>query len=339
VTSAVNATSRKPRVLVLTPVYNEEQGLLRYEQQVREVLLGCDDCDFGVLFVEDGSHDRSWQVIQEIARRDGRFQGLRLSRNYGSHVALSAGLAAADADCVATLACDLQDPPEVVLDFVTAWRKGAHIVWGKRRSRDDSPWRVVTSNLFHALLKRFAMPRGSKFTTGSFLLADRRVVECVRRFGEQNRIIFALVAWTGFEQDVVEYDRKQRLTGRSGWTFSRLVKTLYDALVGFSSLPIRVMTVLGCGAVLVTVLLALYLLTCFATGHPAPGWTSIMLGNAFFFGVQFLLMGLSGEYLHRIYLEAVKRPLYFVSDRTAGAAPEQRCPVCHRLGGEGARAA
>jgi dolichol-phosphate mannosyltransferase len=324
---------------VLTPVYNEEQGLLRYEQRVREVLLDRDDCDFHVLFVEDGSHDRSWQVIQEIARRDGRFQGLRLSRNYGSHVALSAGLAAADADCVATLACDLQDPPEVVLDFVAAWRKGAHIVWGKRRARGDSWWRILTSNVFYAVLKRFAMPRESKFTTGSFLLADRRVVECVRQFGEQNRIVFALVAWTGFEQAVVEYDRARRVTGRSGWPFRRMVKTLYDALVGFSSLPIRVMTVLGCGAFLVTLLLAAYLLYCWGTGRPSPGWTSIMLGNAFFFGVQFLLMGLSGEYLHRIYLEAVKRPLYFISDQTAGVAPEQRCPVCRRPDGEGARAA
>jgi dolichol-phosphate mannosyltransferase len=319
------------RVLILTPVYNEAQGLPYYERRVREVLLDRDDCEFRVLFIDDGSRDGSWQAIGEISRRDGRFQGLRLSRNYGSHIALSAGLAVADADCVVTLACDLQDPPEVVLDFVAAWRRGAHVVWGKRRTRGDSPWRILASNLFHALLRRFAMPRGSKFTTGSFLLADRRVVECVRQFGEQNRIVFALVAWTGFEEAVVEYDRRQRLTGRSRWTLSRLIKTAYDALIGFSSLPIRVMTVLGCGAFLVTALLAVYLVYSWAVGHPFPGWTSIMLGIALFFGIQFLLMGLSGEYLHRIYLESVKRPLYFVADRTGnGPAAEARCPACGR---------
>jgi dolichol-phosphate mannosyltransferase len=312
----LNGSSTRPRVLVLTPVFNEEAMLPLYEKAVSEVLLSHPDYDFEILFIDDGSKDRSWELIRGISARDPRFRGIRLSRNYGSHVALSAGFAQADADGVATLACDLQDPPQVILEFIEQWRRGVHIVWGERRTRQDSFWRVCMSNLFRMLLRNFAMPRGSKFTTGSFFLVDRRVVEAIGQFEEHRRIIFALVAWTGFEQAVVLYDRKQRVAGKSGWTFRSMVRTMYDAFLGFSHLPIRLMTLVSVIAFLITFGLSVYLLYCWATRSPVPGWTSIMLGMAFFFGVQFLLMGVMGEYLHRIYLEVVKRPLYFVSDRT-----------------------
>ena len=308
---------KRARVLVLTPVYNEESMLPLYEKAVSEVLFSQADYDFEVLFIDDGSRDQSWALIRQMSTKDPRFRGIRLSRNYGSHVALSAGFALADADGVATLACDLQDPPEAILRFLEEWRTGAQIVWGERRTRQDAWWRVLTSNVFRMLLKRFAMPHGSKFTTGSFFLADRRVVECIRQFEEHRRIIFALVAWTGFEQAVVFYDRRERVAGKSGWTFRNMFRTMYDAFLGFSHLPIRLMALVSIVAFLVTFVLSVYLLYCWMIRTPVPGWTSTMLGMAFFFGVQFLLMGVMGEYLHRIYLEVVKRPLYFISDRTS----------------------
>lgn len=318
-----------PRVLILTPVFNEEAGLPEYERAVREVLLSRTDYRIEVLFIDDGSRDRSWELVTAICARDPRFRGIRLSRNYGSHLALSAGFAHADADCVATLACDLQDPPETILRFLERWRQGTRIVWGKRRTREDTGWRVLTSNIFYRLLQRFAMPPGSKFTTGSFLLLDRSVVECVRQFQETSRIVFALVAWTGFNQEVVEYDRKQRTTGKSGWNFSRMFKTMYDAFVGFSYLPIRLMTLIGASAVFVAALLAVYTVYGWLTQPVRPGWASTITVIAFFFGIQFVLMGVSGEYLYRIYLEAVKRPLYFVSDRTdvSTASPSRHPPL------------
>jgi dolichol-phosphate mannosyltransferase len=306
-------------------VYNEEASLLRFEEAVARVLLARPDYDFRVLFIDDGSSDRSWEMIRAACAREPRCRGVRLSRNFGPHIALSAGLADADADCVAILACDLQDPPEAVLQLLERWRAGAKVVWGKRRTRQDARWRVAAGAVFHGLLRRFAMPRGSKFTTGSFLLIDRQVVECVRRFREHNRITFALVAWTGFDQAVVEYDRAARVAGKSGWSLSRMVKSTYDAFVGFSHLPIRLMTLLGGAAFLAAVGLSIYLVLGWLTGNPRPGWTSIMLGVSFFFGIQFLLMGISGEYLYRIYTEVVRRPLYFVSER-AGVA-EGSCPA------------
>jgi glycosyltransferase involved in cell wall biosynthesis len=305
-----------PRVVILTPVYNEEESLLHFEQAVADLLLSRRDYDFHVLFIDDGSRDRSWEVIQEISERNSRFQGIRLSRNYGSHIALSAGFANAHGDAIATLACDLQDPPEVILDFLERWRSGAQIVWGRRQSRKDDFVRILPSRIFFRLMRRFAMPYGSKFTTGSFLLVDRQVAKCLCQFHEHNRITFALVAWTGFDQATVEYDRRERIAGKSGWNFRKMIKTMYDAFIGFSFLPIKIMKLLGVGVSLLTIPLSAYLMFSWFTGDPLMGWTSLMLSIAFFFGIQFLLMGIVGEYLYRIYAEAVRRPLYFISEKT-----------------------
>lgn len=314
-----------PVVLILTPVYNETAGLDAYERAVRDTLFPRADCHVRVLFIEDGSTDDSWQKIREIAARDGRFRGIRLSRNYGSHIALSAGFAnIEDADAVATLACDLQDPPDVVGRFIDAWNEGADIVWGRRTTRDESAFRVWTSRTFEKLIRTHAMPRRSRFTTGSFLLVDRKVAECFAQFQEHNRVTFALVAWTGFSEAVVDYERQRRRTGVSGWTYGRMVKTMYDTFIGFSQTPIRVMTVTGAVVSLLTVPMALYILYHRLAGHPILGWTSTVLPLTLFFGLQFLMMGVIGEYLYRIYAEVVRRPLYFIS-----ATTESRQPARH----------
>jgi len=306
-----------PLVLVLTPVYNESAGLEAYETAVSQTLLSRSDCDVRILFIDDGSSDDSWQKICAIAARDQRFRGVRLSRNYGSHIALSAGFAnAGTADAVATLACDLQDPPSVVMQFIDAWKRGADIVWGKRTSRDESLLKIWTSRAFERLIRRYAMPSGSRFTTGSFLLVDRKVAECFAQFQEHNRVTFALVAWTGFSETIVEYERQRRRTGRSGWTYGRMIKTMYDTFIGFSQAPIRAMTVTGTVVSMLTIPMAAYILYHRIVGHPILGWTSTLLPITLFFGLQFLMMGITGEYLYRIYAEVVRRPLYFVSDST-----------------------
>lgn len=308
---------RRPLILILTPVYNETAGLAAYEAAVSDTLMSRTDCEVRVLFIEDGSADDSWRQICDIAARDGRFRGIRLSRNYGSHVALSAGFAnIGDADALATLACDLQDPPEVVSQFIDVWKRGADIVWGQRTTRDEAAFRVWTSRIFESLIRRHAMPPRSRFTTGSFLLVDRTVAECFAQFQEHNRVTFALVAWTGFSEAVVEYERQRRRSGVSGWTYGRMMKTMYDTFIGFSQTPIRVMTIAGAFVSLLTLPMAAYILYHRLAGHPILGWTSVMLPLTLFFGLQFLMMGIVGEYLYRIYAEVVRRPLYFVSATT-----------------------
>lgn len=322
----------RPVVVVVTPVFNEEENLEDYAREVRRVLFAAADVDFRILLVDDGSTDRSWAAIEELAAADPRFRGLRLSRNFGSHTALSAGFAhvPADADATATLACDLQDPPQVVLEFVEAWQGGAEIVWGQRRSRADHSWKVWTSRAFQRVLERHAMPTGSKFTTGSFLFMDRRVLDCFNQFGEHNRITFALVALTGFEQVRVPYDRQARTKGSSGWNFSKMLAAMYDAFIGLSTLPIRVMKLAAATAFLLSLALVVYLaVVVTVVGTRVPGWASQTMLLSLFFGVQFSLMVIVGEYLNRIYTESTRRPLFFVSRDTleGRSASPQRPPL------------
>ena len=306
-----------PIVEILTPLYNEEQSFDIYVETVERILFSRKDVEYRCLLVDDGSTDGTWELIQQQCRASPRFRGIRLSRNFGAHVAETAGLDLCDGDAVAMLPADLQDPAEAIPDFVEAWRDGADVVFGRRRMRGDSRWRILTSKVFEALLRRFAMPKGSKFATGGFLLMDRKVVECVREMREANRLIFGLVAWTGFRQTVVEYDRQRRVVGRSAWSFGRMVKSMYDGLIGFSGTIPRAVTLLGAFFSLIGFIAALYFLLNAVFFSPLPGWSTIMVILSLFFGIVFMILGTICEYLLRIYVESTRRPLYFIAADTA----------------------
>ena len=274
------------------------------------------DYEFEVIFIDDGSTDDSWKIIKTICDKDSRYRGIRLSRNRGAHVALTAAVDSARGDVLMTLACDLQDPVDTFDRFIEEWRNGSRIVWGKRETRKDPRWRAEASKLFNTMLRRFAMPKGSKFTTGSFFLIDRKVAESFKLFREQNRITFAIVAWTGFEQAQVEYHRQKRTVGTSGWTFIKMLRTVTDALLAYSTVPLRCITVLGIVFFFFSFLFLCYLVLNWLSGINVPGWTSIMFMFTFFSGIQCLLIGILGEYLKRIYSEVLARPLYCVSEDT-----------------------
>jgi dolichol-phosphate mannosyltransferase len=308
-------TDNLPKITIVTPVYNEELCLTAYRTSVEQILFTHQNIYFEVIFIDDGSTDSSWQIIETICQQSPRFRAIRLSRNFGSHVALSVGIKHAKGNAIATLACDLQDPPEIILEFIKKWQMGSQIVWGKRKSRADKNWRKWTSHIFFSLLKKYAMPKKSKFTTGSFFLIDRIVAKCFNRFQEHNRITFALVAWTGFQQDTVMYDRYARFAGKSGWTFSQMLKTLIDAFVAFSNLPARIITTLGITLWVFSLGYASYLIIHYITTNVLPGWTGMMVFMSFMFGMVFLVLGLSMEYLRRIYTEVTNRPLYFIAKK------------------------
>lgn len=316
------ARPSRPRLVVVTPVFNEQENLARYAETVTRVLFAAPDLDARVILIDDGSTDASWPMMQALAAAEPRFSAVRLSRNYGAHLALAAGFdhAGTDLDAVATLACDLQDPAETVLEFVAAWRAGADIVWGQRRQRGDQGWRRTASHLLESTLRRYAMPKRSRFTTGSFLLLDARVLDCLRRFREQNRVTFALVAWTGFDQATVVYDRAARIAGRSGWGIGQMINTAYDVLIGFSPMPAKMITTAGISLFFVSLFVLAYLVLTWALTNVQPGWTGVMATITICFGVLFMMLGVVAEYLHRIFVETKNRPLYFVST-VAGALP------------------
>jgi glycosyltransferase involved in cell wall biosynthesis len=306
-----------PLLVLVTPVFNEAMLLEIYAAEVKRVLLERSDIEARVILVDDGSADDSWKIICRLVEVDHRFSAVRLSRNFGAHVALAAGFdhVPRDADLIATLACDLQDPPEIILEFLEEWRKGANIVWGARRSRSEGPWRRAASRLLEIGLRRYAMPRHSRFQTGSFFLIERIVLDSVRQFREQARVTFALVAWTGFDQSIVPYDRRMRTGGRSGWTFAQMLNTAYDVFIGFSPVPAKVLTAFGLVMLITSIVAVFYLVFTWLVHDVQVGWTGLMTTMTLCFGLLFLMIGISFEYLYRIFVETKNRPLYFVSQQ------------------------
>jgi polyisoprenyl-phosphate glycosyltransferase len=309
-------TERK-LVTIITPVFNEEASLDHYHKEVSEKLLGLEEYAFEIIFVDDGSTDRSWRKILDICHGDTHFNAIRLSRNFGAHLAVSAGIDRAKGDAILILACDLQDPVETAIDFLKKWTEGYQIVWGKRSSRIDSGWRIIASNFFNYLLKKWAMPADSNFTTGSFLLMDSKVADCFRLYEDNSRLTFAMVAWTGFEQAVVQYHRKARVAGKSGWTFSKMIAAFYNAVLAFSTMPLKVITTVSLISIFACFPLAAYLVYLYISGRSGNiGWISTILTVMGFSGIILLQLSITGEYLARVYKDAARRPLYFVSDDT-----------------------
>ena len=319
------------KLTVVTPIFNEADNFDHYVERIRSVLFEAPDLKISVVLVDDGSSDESWQKIQKLSDIDERFLAIRLSRNFGVHTALTAGFdhVPLDADIVATLACDLQDPAETILSFIKAWRGGADIVWGARRSRKDGIRRGVGSQVLMKVLRRYAMPKNSKFQAGSFFLIDRIVLDCLRQFREHGRVTFALVAWTGFEQAIVQYDRKARVTGRSGWSYMQMLNTAYDVLIGFSPIPAKALTAFGFFMLGGSALFFVHLVLSWIFFDVQPGWTGLMATMTLCFGLLFVMIGISFEYLYRIFVETKQRPLYFVAARSAQISerPSERAPL------------
>jgi glycosyltransferase involved in cell wall biosynthesis len=314
-----------PRITILTPCYNEETALPSYLEAVQQTLLRRTDVEFDLLLIDDGSNDRTWELIKAASLASSRIRGLRLSRNFGEHAAQTAGLDYVDADAVTTLSADLQDPPETVIEFVEAWRRGAQIVWGKRLSRGDPRWRILASQIFLAGIRRFAVPKGSKVVTGGFLLLDRKVVDCLRSMREHNRVLFGLVAWAGFEQVQVEYHRGRRVAGKSRWAFPRQIRTMYDTVIGFSQILPRIMTIFGLVFSMIALLGTVFVfINVFIAPPLVLGWSSLMIAITLFSGITFFMLGVMSEYLARIHVESTRRPIYFVAAETHPPARPER---------------
>ena len=322
------------KVSVVVPVYFNAETLPTLIERLRVVAEQTPRCQLEMVFVDDGSRDTSFAVLQDEAARDARVRAIRLSRNFGSNVAILAGLAHADGDAVVVISADLQDPPEMIPEMVAAWRDGVDVVLAARQSRED-PWLSRTlANAFNTLFRRLAF---RDFPPGGFdfMLISRRVSRLLVQMEEKNSYIFGQVMWVGFERAVLYYTRAQRAGGRSRWTVMRKVKYFIDAFSAFSYLPIRVASVLGfllaiTGLGYAVVILALILLgTVLDMGHAAIVVT-ILIGS----GAQLVILGMIGEYLWRVLEESRRRPLYIV-DTTVNLDAETPSP--HRLTHAGER--
>jgi polyisoprenyl-phosphate glycosyltransferase len=311
----------KPLIAIVVPVFNERENLRPFYDAVADVIGLMPEYDWEFMFVDDGSRDGSFDAVSALRDRDGRVQALRFPRNFGSHIAIAAGIDHCRGDAAIVMAADRQDPPSLIREFVRCWREGYDVVWGARTGRDDDALRSWGMSMFYRLVRRFAIPTYPAGGTGSFCLISRPVIDVFRQCQERNRLTFGLVAWSGFRETSVLYHRPRRLIGSSNWTVRKMFKAAIDTFISFSSVPIRTISVLG---LLVSALSFLFGVYVFINqvffGTRVQGWTSVMLTVLLLGGVQLLMIGVLGEYLQRILDEARGRPLYIL-ERTLGVAP------------------
>jgi glycosyltransferase involved in cell wall biosynthesis len=300
---------------VVVAAYNEQEALPLLHARLRAVLAGL-DLETRVLYVDDGSTDDTWRVLQDLAAADPSVGLLRLARNFGKEAALTAGLDHVDADAALVLDADGQDPPELIPAFVDRWRQGFDMVYGQRTARPGEGWiKRATAAAFYRVINRLsdtAIPRD----TGDFRLLSRRVLDALRLMRERQRFMKGLFAWVGFPQVALPYARAPRLAGASKFNFWRLWNLALEGITGFSTVPLRTATYLGLGvAALAFVYGAWIVAKTLLWGDPVQGWPTMMTVILFLGGVQLIALGILGEYLGRLYLETKQRPLYLVSER------------------------
>lgn len=307
-------TDSSPTVAVVIPVFNEEPVLPELFARLEALFGGAGGNAWRAVFVNDGSRDRSADLIRAQGARDPRFELVELSRNFGFQSALAAGLAhAGGADAVVTMDADLQDPPEVIPELVAAWRSGAEVVRAVRRSRQETGIRRVGFDLFHAVFGSLTDIK-IEGNSGTFGLLGRPALEAFSRLPERHRFFPGLRAWIGFATADVAYDRQERAAGKPKQTFRRLVRYAVDGFFSFSYLPLRVLTYTGILVSALGFILGLYFIAKRLLGieTATTGFTTLVSLVTFLGGIQLIGIGVLGEYLGRVYDEVKQRPIYLV---------------------------
>lgn len=316
---STSAAARMPRpdrflLSLVVPVLNEEAAIPVFLAAVERV-LGPTGLALEILFVDDGSTDATRAIIASHAARDPRIRGLALSRNFGKEAALSAGLDHAAGDAVVPIDVDLQDPLELIPDFVARWREGYDVVYGVRSDRStDHPLKRLSATLFYRIFNAVADTR-IPMDTGDFRLMDRRVIEVVRQLPERERFMKGLFAWVGFRSLGIPFERAARSAGTTKWKPLRLWRFAVQGLTSFSTLPLQVWVYLGAVIALLSFLYGSFIvIRTLVLGIDLPGYPSLMVVVLFLGGVQLLSLGVIGEYLGRLYTEVKARPLYVVDE-------------------------
>lgn len=304
--------NRHPQsISIVVPCYNEEEVLSELMRRVHQVFdaLGL---PYEVILVDDGSRDRTWELLQGLQRTDARAKIIRLSRNHGHQLALTCGLDQASGEVVLIMDADLQDPPELVHEMLARWSQGYDVVYGKRRKRaGESLSKRLFAFAFYRIFKRltgFELPSD----TGDFRLMDARALIAFRSLRERHRFIRGMVSWIGYHQTPVFYDRPERFAGKTKYPFRKSLFLALDAITSFSYAPLRMASYLGVGVSLFAFMYIMLVVGLFFAGRNLPGYTSHMATILLLGGVQLIVLGIIGEYVGRIFEQGQGRPLYLI---------------------------
>ena len=309
------APMQRPALSIVVPCYNEAACLDMLHARVSAAAKAAVGEDYEILFVNDGSRDESWPVMQRLSAADSHFIAINLSRNHGHQLALTAGLDLCAGEQILIIDADLQDPPELLTDMRATMASGqADVVYAVRRKREgESIFKKATAAIFYRVLDRVT-DTPIPLDTGDFRLMSRRALDAFLSLPEQARFIRGMVAWIGFRQVPFLYDRAERHAGESKYPLGKMVRFALDAVTGFSTAPLRFASHVGLALTGTSLLLFVYIAIGFFTGSAVQGWTSTMLVVVLLGAVQMFVLGMIGEYLGRLYVESKRRPLYLVAD-------------------------
>jgi glycosyltransferase involved in cell wall biosynthesis len=330
---------------IVVPCFNEEACLGVLHERLTSAAQSAVGDDYEIVLVNDGSRDTSWTIMRDLAADEPRILAINLSRNHGHQLALTAGLDLCSGETILIIDADLQDPPELLPAMLETMRtEHADVVYGVRRSRaGETAFKRATAHGFYRLLSR-ATEVDIPLDAGDFRLMSRRALDALLAMPEQARFIRGMVAWIGFRQVPLAYDRAERLAGETKYPMRKMVRFAFDALTGFSSAPLKLASQVGIGLSIGSVLLILYIAYAWLSGMSIQGWTSLMLIVVIIGAVQMFVLGLMGEYIGRLYNESKRRPLYIVQELAGGEGRDARLgyvaePTANsdRPGGKGSR--
>ncbi len=306
------------KISLVIPMYYEEEVAKTCYERVKKVLDNLKDkYESEIIFINDGSKDKTLPILEEIAKKDKNVKVISFSRNFGHQAAVTAGLKFVTGDAIVIMDADLQDPPELIPDMLKYWEDGNEVIYGKRKSREgESQFKLLTAKAFYSMLNSLSDVEIPK-NTGDFRLVDRKVVDVVNSLPEHNKFLRGLFSWVGFKQYAYEYERKERVAGKTKYPLKKMLKLASDGIIGFSMKPIKAIGILGCISIIVSIIIMIVGIVSFASGKHflTNGWASIMFTMTFLAGIILLSLAIMGEYIARIYDEAKERPQYII-DKT-----------------------
>ena len=314
---------------VIVPIYNEEANIAELHRRLTGVVEGMKLAGgYELIFINDGSRDQSLPMLRALAAHHPQVRYLDFSRNFGHQIAVTAGLDQAQGEAVVIIDADLQDPPELIVDLYARFRQGYDVVYAKRRSRvGESQAKKLTAKAFYRILARITRI-SIPVDTGDFRIISRRVLLALRQMPEQHKFLRGQIAWVGFRQTFVEYDRAQRAGGETGYTYRKMLRFALDGITGFSDAPLKAATLLGFSVSGVAFLLMVYTLYARLVRQDyEPGWASLMMSILFLGGVQLIAVGVIGEYIARLSANVRQRPLYILAESDEGPQAAANHPV------------
>lgn len=302
------------KVSIIIPVYYNEGNLRPLYADIKEKIIDKIEYEYEIIMINDGSKDKSYEIMQELAVKDKNIRIFSLSRNYGSHAATLCGLAKATGDCAVVKSADIQEPTELILEMVESWQTGNNVVLAVRAGREESRNQTMFSNMYYWMVRKTSLPTMPK-TGFDVYLIDRKVIKVMLLMSEKNSSLSGQILWSGFKTGVVFYTRKARDIGKSGWTLRKKIRLVTDTLFSFSTVPIKVVTMAGTLSFLGALIWAMVVFISRLTNQiTVEGWTLMFIFNLFSFGVIMLSLGILGEYLWRTFDASRNRPPYIIED-------------------------